>query len=122
MATFCAKYFTGAAASPKGDNLFGKLPGIDPDYDLIMEESLAKNVYPLAKLEAARAAAHTSLCAKFCTPEIWEKYKDLKSTGKVPQVFVVIICRSCETMFGSLRRFFYPCSFICASVSFILNS
>lgn len=62
--------------------LFGKLPGIDPDYDLIMDEQLAKNEYPAEKMEAARAASHTSLCAKFCTPEIWEKYKDQKSSGK----------------------------------------
>ena len=30
----------------------------------------------------ARAAEHTSLAAKFCTPEIWDQYKDCKSTGK----------------------------------------
>jgi len=62
--------------------LFGKKPGIDPDYDLIMEESLAKNEYPKEKIEAANAAEHTSLAAKFCTPEIWAKYKDQKSTGQ----------------------------------------
>jgi protein-arginine kinase len=61
--------------------LFGKKPGIDPDYDLIMEESLAKNEYPKAKIKAANAAEHTTLAAKFCTPEIWEKYKDAKSSG-----------------------------------------
>ena len=46
------------------------------------EEDLAKNVYPKAKIEAANAAKHTTLAAKFCTPEIWEKYKDKKSSGK----------------------------------------
>lgn len=61
--------------------LFGKKPGVDPDYDLIMDEDLAKNEYPAAKMDAARSAAHTSLCAKFCTPEVWEKYKDAKSSG-----------------------------------------
>ncbi len=80
------------------DKLFGKLPGIDPDYDLIMEESLANNIYPAEKMEAARAAAHTSLCAKFCTPEIWEKYKDAKSTGKV--INAGILCCDELTVYG----------------------
>jgi len=46
-----------------------------------MEESLVKNEYPRAKIEAANAAEHTTLAAKFCTPEVWEKYKDVKSSG-----------------------------------------
>ena len=63
------------------DQLFGKLPGVDPDYDLIVEESLAKNEYPLAKIEAAKAAPHTCLAAQFCTPELWAQYQDKQSTG-----------------------------------------
>ena len=66
---------------PKEERLFGKKAGIDPEYDLVMEESLAKNVYPAEKMAAARAASHTSLAAKFCTPEIWEQYKNTKSSG-----------------------------------------
>lgn len=54
---------------------------IDPDFDLIMEESLALNQYPAAKIKAYNEAENTSLAAKFCTPEIWEKYKDQKSSG-----------------------------------------
>ena len=46
-----------------------------------MHESLAKNEYPAALMEAARAADHTSLCAQFCTPEVWEQYKDSVSSG-----------------------------------------
>ena len=53
----------------------------DPDYDLMLEESLARNKYPAAKFEAARAATHTSLCAQVCTQEVWDKYKDVTSSG-----------------------------------------
>jgi hypothetical protein len=45
------------------------------------EQSLAVNEYPAQKLEAARAADHTSLCAQFATPEIWEQYKNTVSSG-----------------------------------------
>ena len=55
--------------------------GLDADFALIMNPSLAKNEYPTAELEAARAADHTSLSSQFCTPEIWEQYKDKISTG-----------------------------------------
>jgi protein-arginine kinase len=64
------------------DKLYGNKPGVDPDYDLIMEESLAKNEYPAAKLEQARAAAHTCLAAKMCTKEVWDKYSKTVSSGK----------------------------------------
>eukprot|EP01043_Picozoa_sp_COSAG02_P003660 COSAG02_NODE_91_length_37690_cov_91.664840_4_plen_449_part_00 len=53
----------------------------DPDFALILNPSLAKNEYPAAELEAARAAEHTSLSSQFCTPEIWEQYKDKVSSG-----------------------------------------
>ena len=33
---------------------------LDPDFDLILNPSLAVNEYPKAELEAARAAEHTS--------------------------------------------------------------
>jgi len=64
-----------------GDRLFGKKAGIDPDYDLIMDESLAKNEYPAAKIAAALGSDHAAMAAKFCTPAVWAKYKDQKSTG-----------------------------------------
>lgn len=39
------------------------------------------DTYPAAKMDAARAADHTSLCAQFCTPKIWDEYKDAVSAG-----------------------------------------
>ena len=54
---------------------------LDPFYDLIIEDSLAKNIYPKEKLNTYRAADHTSLCAKFATEEIWHKYKGTVSSG-----------------------------------------
>ena len=53
----------------------------DLDFDLVMNPSLAKNEYPKAEIEAALSADHTSLSSQFCTPEIWEQYKDKTSTG-----------------------------------------
>lgn len=53
----------------------------DPNYDLIIHPDVAKNVYPAADLEAQRASGHTPLSTRFCTPEIWEKYKDTVSSG-----------------------------------------
>jgi protein-arginine kinase len=84
-AAACAASIAAAAALQKPQdqtvNLYGKKPGIDPDYDLIMDQSLAKNEYPAEKIWDARASNHPSLAAKFCTPEVWEKYKDKKSSG-----------------------------------------
>ena len=62
-------------------NESGSSKPLDPLYDLIMDEHLAKNEYPKEKLDAARAADHTCLAAKFATQEIWDKYKDTKSSG-----------------------------------------
>lgn len=61
--------------------LFSKKPDYDPDYDLKIEKSLSKNEYPAEKMEAARGAKHTSLCAQVCTPDVWKKYKNTVSTG-----------------------------------------
>jgi len=61
--------------------LYGKKPGIDPLYDLVMDPHLAKNEYPAEKLNAQRAAEHTSLGAQFATQEIWDKYKNTVSGG-----------------------------------------
>jgi len=63
------------------DDTWPKPGNADPFYDLIVEDSLAKNEYPKAKMDAARAAEHTSLAAKCCTQEVWDKYKDQVSTG-----------------------------------------
>ena len=57
------------------------LHGKDIDFDLVLDSKLANNEYSVAKLAAARAAEHTSLAAKFCTPDIWEQYKDSVSSG-----------------------------------------
>ena len=101
--------------------LFGKKPGYDPDYDLKLEESLAKNEYPDEKLAAARAAEHTSLCAQVCTPEVWAKYKDIVSSGPAkwtlaraintgvmyPDSFVGCHAGDRES-YDDFRDFFYP--------------
>ena len=101
--------------------LFGKKPGYDPDYDLKLEESLAKNEYPEEKLAAARAAEHTSLCAQVCTPEVWAKYKDIVSSGPAkwtlaraintgvmyPDSFVGCHAGDRES-YDDFRDFFYP--------------
>jgi len=94
---------------------------LDPDFDLIMNEQLAKNEYPAALMEAARAADHTSLCAQFCTPEIWEQYKDTKSSGPAkwtmarainsgvsyPHSFVGCHAGDAES-YDEFKDFFYP--------------
>ena len=67
---------------PAEERLFGKKPGIDPDFDLVMDESLAKNEYPKEKLDKQRANEKTPLSAQFATQEIWDKYKDTKSSGQ----------------------------------------
>jgi len=100
---------------------FGKKAGYDPDYDLKVEESLAENDYPAEKLAAARAAAHTSLCAQACTPEVWDKYKDVASSGPAkwtlaraintgviyPESFVGCHAGDRES-YDEFRDFFYP--------------
>ena len=93
----------------------------DPLYDLILDENLAKNIYPKEKIEAAMAAEHTSLAAKFCTPEVWEKYKDQVSTGPAkwtlaravnsgimyPHSFVGCHAGDAES-WDDFKDFFYP--------------
>ena len=58
-----------------------KAQKLDPLYDLIMDENLAKNQYPEEKLNAVRAKEKPSLVAKFCTKELWDKYKNVVSSG-----------------------------------------
>jgi len=61
--------------------LYGKKPGIDPLYDLVMDPQLARNEYPAEELDVQRAAEHTSLGAQFATKDIWDKYKNTVSGG-----------------------------------------
>jgi len=103
------------------DRLFGKKPGIDPDYDLIMEADLAKNKYPKKKIDAAIKSGSPCLAAKFCTPEIWEKYKNKTSTGPAkwtmarainsgisfPESFVGCHAGDRES-YDDFSEFFYP--------------
>ena len=76
---------------------------------------------PAKKLAAARAAAHTSLCAQACTPEVWDKYKDVISSGPAkwtlaraintgviyPESFVGCHAGDRES-YDDFRDFFYP--------------
>lgn len=96
-------------------------PDYDPDYDLLVEESLARNEYPADKMAAARAAPHTSLAAQVCTPEVWDQYKDEVSTGPAgwtlaraintgvmyPQSFLGCHAGDRE-LYDDFRDFFYP--------------
>jgi len=54
---------------------------LDPYFDLIMNESLAKNEFPTAEYEAIKASDHQPLCVKHLTPELFEEYKDKESSG-----------------------------------------
>jgi hypothetical protein len=93
----------------------------DQDFVLVMNAQLAANEYPAEAFEAHRAAEHTSLCAKNCTPEIWEQYKDTVSTGKAkwtlaravnsglryPSSFVGCHAGDLES-YDDFKDFFYP--------------
>jgi len=72
----------GPAAPPEPENGASIAPPpLDPNYDLILDPHLARNEYPAEKLAAARRLLLPSLAAQFCTPEVWAKYKDVKSSG-----------------------------------------
>ena len=94
---------------------------VDQDFALVMDPSLAKNEFPQAKYDAAIAAEHTALCTQFCTPEIWEQYKDTVSSGpakwtiarainsgtRYPTSFVG--CHAGDnTSYDEFKDFFYP--------------
>jgi protein-arginine kinase len=103
------------------DRLYGKKPGIDPEYDLIMDPDLKENNYPTKKMEEAQAAEHTSLMAQVCTKEMWDKYKDTVSTGPAkwtmaraintgvmnPSSFVGCHAGDAES-WDDFKDFFYP--------------
>jgi hypothetical protein len=101
--------------------LYGKKPGIDPDFDLIVDPQLANNEYPASTLEAQRAAEHTSLAARFATPEVWDNYRDKVSSGPskwtlaraintgvlYPESFVGCHAGDMES-YTDFKDFFYP--------------
>ena len=57
----------------------------DPMQGMIMDEDLAKNQYPAAKIgkekEALAAGKVVSHMMEYITPELFETYKDMKSGG-----------------------------------------
>jgi len=64
-------------ASPKNSG--------DPMQDLVMDANLARNEYPAAKLAiekaSLKAGKHCSHMAEYITPEMFDKYKNIKSGG-----------------------------------------
>ena len=93
----------------------------DPLYDLIIDEQLGRNEYPRENIEAALASERPSLAAKFCTPEVWAKYKDVVSSGPAkwtiarsinsgvmyPESFVGCHAGDAESL-DEFKDFFYP--------------
>jgi len=53
----------------------------DPYFDLILDENLAKNEFPAKKVADIKKNDHVPLAIKHCTPELFEKLKNKKSTG-----------------------------------------
>jgi protein-arginine kinase len=112
-----------ATASSSGYIVEGtpEADAVDQDFALVMNASLAKNEYPAAEIEAATAAEHTSLSSQFCTPAIWEQYKDTVSSGpakwtiarainsgtRYPSSFVG--CHAGDSSsYDDFKDFFYP--------------
>lgn len=54
-------------------------PDVDPFFDLILDDDLAQNRWPKKLTEYKKAGGKQSLMAQAMTPEIFEKYKDLKT-------------------------------------------
>ena len=93
----------------------------DPLYDLIMDKQLARNEYPMEKLDTARAAVQTSLMAAAATKDVWDKYKDKVSSGPAhwtmaraintgisyPHSFVGCHAGDAES-YDDFQDFFYP--------------
>jgi len=67
-------------AKPAAEEVKDKKP--DPFFDLIMNENLAKNEFPLDEYNKILESDHQPLCVKHCTPELFDKLKDVKSSGK----------------------------------------
>lgn len=54
-------------------------PEVDPYFDLILDDDLAQNRWPKKLTEYKKAGGKQSLMAQAMTPEIFEKYKGLKT-------------------------------------------
>lgn len=54
-------------------------PDADPYFDLIVDDDLAQNRWPKKLTEYKKAGGKQSLMAQAMTPEIFDKYKDLKT-------------------------------------------
>ena len=52
---------------------------LNPDFDLIMDEHLAKNEWPSEKMAAIKSAPKVSLMAQAMSEETFNRLKDLKS-------------------------------------------
>merc|ERR1719333_672818 len=77
-----------AKTRPNYDSVFDKIKAVktgkanlDPYFDLILDENLANNTYPADKIKDIKNSGHVPLGVKYCTPEIFAKYKNKKSTG-----------------------------------------
>jgi len=53
----------------------------DPLYDLIMHPDLAKNIYPKETIDKCKKEKKVSLCCQMINEEIFNKYKDIQSSG-----------------------------------------
>jgi len=71
----------GAFALGNTATAFAKGKVADPYFDLIMDESLAQNKFPAAKVAAIKKNDHVPLAVKHCPQELFEKLKDKKSSG-----------------------------------------
>lgn len=78
---FMAMGVLGAFALGNTATAYAKGKTVDPYFDLIMDESLAQNKYPAAKMAAIRKNDHVPLAVKYCTEKVWNQYKDTKSSG-----------------------------------------
>jgi len=105
------------------DNIIG-LYSKDPLFDLIIQDELKQNKYPKSVADYHKnpgAFGHVPLCVKYCTPEVWEKYKNKKSTGKAkwtmkrtinsgvmyPESFVGCHVGDMES-YDDFKEFWYP--------------
>lgn len=68
---------------------------LDPDFDLIMDEHLARNEWPAEKMAGIKSAQRVSLMAQAMSEDLFNKLKDIKSPkvcsmgqeGKVEEYF-----------------------------------
>jgi hypothetical protein len=65
---------------------------LDPDFDLIMDEHLAKNEWPTDKMNTIKSADRVSLMAQTMNEDLFNKLKDVKS-AKV-RVIIYYLCQN----------------------------